>query len=264
MNVLDRIFAAKRAEVAEKSTAAALADLRALAADQSPTRGFERALRGADRLALIAEVKKGSPSKGTIRADFDPAAIGRDYASAGAACLSVLTDVEFFQGAPENLNLAREASGLPVLRKDFTTSEYHVIEARSLGADAILLIVNGLDNHELRDLRALAESLAMDVLVEAHSEGEADRAIASGAKLLGINNRDLETFQTSVSVGEKLIPHYAREQYVVAESALESAQDVRRMADAGARAVLIGTAFCSAPDIRQKVAEMMAPVWSSQ
>lgn len=258
MNQLGKIFEWKR-ERGEPSEA--LREARAAVADAGPTRGFLDALRGAEkRPALIAEVKKASPVKGLIREDFDAVAIAADYREAGAACLSVLTDEHFFQGSVENLVLARAESGLPVLRKDFTVSELDVWEARAMGADAILLIVYGLSDGELRGFRELAEGLGMDVIVEAHSEAECERALASGASILGINNRDLTSFETSVEVGLRLIPRYSGEVFVVSESALRSVEDVRRVAEAGASAVLIGTAFCSKPDVYEGVLEVMG--WS--
>lgn len=254
VNILDQIFLEKRAEVAARGD---LADVRARAADAGPVRDFAGALHSANVPALIAEVKKGSPSRGVIREDFDVAEIATAYARAGATCLSVLTDVKFFHGAPENLAIAREASGLPALRKDFTTHEFHVYEARALQADAILLIVNGLNDGELRGLRELAEDLGMAAIVEAHSEQEADRALASGAKLLGINNRDLQTFQTTTDIGMRVIPQFADRVYTIAESALKSREDVQNMCSAGARAVLIGTAFCERPDLGLAVRTIM-------
>ena len=259
MNKLDEIFAYKREKAAERSTL--LGELRVRAEDQSAPRGFFRALQGAaKRPSLIAEVKKASPVAGMIREDFDPTKIARSYERAGAACLSVLTDLPYFQGSEENLRLARGAVSLPVLRKDFTVGELDVFEARAMGADAILLIVYGLDDAELLGLRQTAEGLGMDVIVEAHSDEECERALASGATLLGINNRDLKTFETSVSVGETLIPKYADQAFVISESALHSFADVQRVVDAGAQAVLIGTAFCSRPNIEEGVAEVMG--WS--
>ncbi len=213
MNKLDEIFGSKRERVVGASDLA-LARERAQAAD--PVRGFRDALKGARlRPGLIAEVKKASPVFGMIREEFDPVAIAKDYESAGAACLSVLTDEAFFQGSVENLRLSREATSLPVLRKDFTVSELDVWEARGMGADAVLLIVYGLDDGELKGFREVAEGLGMDVIVEAHSEEECERALASGARILGINNRDLKNFKTSLDVGVRLIPRYKDSAFVV-------------------------------------------------
>jgi indole-3-glycerol phosphate synthase len=244
MNLLDRILAKKREETPQRR--ARMSDFRQQARDAEPTRGFRAALANADApVSLIAEVKPGSPTRGVIREALDPAEMGRAFASAGAHCLSVLTDVEFFRGAPENLALARKSSGLPCLRKDFVVDEVDVWEARALGADAILLIVNGLSDAQLNDYRETAESLGMDALVEVHSEEEAARAVASGATLIGVNNRDLESFETTLEIGERVLPGLVAEgRLLVSESALSRREDVERVAVAGARAVLIGTAFC--------------------
>lgn len=257
MNLLDHILTKKRAETPQRR--ARLTDLRRQAHDAEPTRGFRRALAQADvPIALIAEVKPGSPTRGVIRDALNPAEMGRLFARAGAHCLSVLTDVEFFRGSPENLALARTSSGLPCLRKDFVVDEADVWESRALGADAILLIVNGLSDAQLREYRELAESLAMDALVEVHSESEAERAVASGATLIGVNNRDLESFETTLAIGERVLPGLVAEaRLLVSESALATRADVERVAAAGARAVLIGTAFCEAADPEAKVREVM-------
>lgn len=260
MTILDEIFAAKREEVASRGEGY-WNDAKARALDASPARGFARALRESRHaVSLIAEVKKGSPVKGTIREDFDPVAIARDYEAAGADCLSVLTDSAYFQGSEANLVRCREAVGLPVLRKDFTTSALHVYEARAMGADAVLLIVNGLTDSELRDYRELAEGLGMDALVEAHTLEEAERALGTGASLVGLNNRDLRTFETTLDVSVGVLPRLAGRATLVSESALHSFEDVRRVAAAGARSVLIGTAFCSRPDVGAAVREVMG--WS--
>ncbi len=257
MNVLDRIFAAKR-EAAAALTAADRSDARARAADAPGPLGFRRALESSPHpVSLIAEVKKASPVKGVIREDFDPVAIAMAYSGAGADALSVLTDVAFFQGAPTYLTACREATGLPCLRKDFTVGEHDVWEARALGADAVLLIVYGLDRAELTGLRELAESLGMDALVEAHTGDEAETALATGATFLGVNNRDLRTFATTTDTACEVIPSLVGRATVVSESALHSPADVGKVAAAGARAVLIGTAFCAAPEPGAKVREVM-------
>ncbi|MDI9638824.1 indole-3-glycerol phosphate synthase TrpC [Kamptonema cortianum] len=258
MNVLDRIFATKRKEVASRKSTSSLRDLRLRAEDAEAPRGFLRALEQSPHsVALIAEVKKASPVKGVIRESFDPIAIARAYESAGADCLSVLTDVEFFQGSPEYLIQCRAATTLPVLRKDFTTDEYHVYEARAMGADAILLIVNGLDRAELKSYRELAESLGMDVLVEAHTLAEAEIAVETGARMVGVNNRDLETFETNIEASEVILPQLLGRAFLVSESALRVNADVERVRKAGAGAVLIGTAFCSNPDVEGQVRQVM-------
>ncbi|MGV3616061.1 MAG: indole-3-glycerol phosphate synthase TrpC [Fimbriimonas sp.] len=258
MSVLDRIFAVKREEVAAAKARLSQKELEGRIADADAPRGFLRALEASpDDVALIAEVKKASPSKGLIRPNFDPEAIGRVYAAAGAAALSVLTDVPHFQGAPEYLGLARAASGLPVLRKDFLDDPYQLYEARAWGADAVLLIVAALDDGQLRDLQALAWDLGMDALVEVHTEGETERALAAKCPLIGVNNRDLGDFKTSLAISDRLLPLIAPHATAVSESALETRRDLDRVRDAGARAVLIGTTFCAAPDIEGKVREVM-------
>lgn len=258
MSVLDRIFGVKRQEVAEAKARVSEAELRRQIADAEPPRGFRRALEtSTDDVALIAEVKKASPSKGIIRPDFDPAAIGRAYANAGAAALSVLTDVPHFQGAPGYLALARTASGLPALRKDFLYDPYQLYEARAWGADAVLLIVAALDDVQLRDLQSLAGQLGMDALVEVHTAEETDRALGVGCPLIGVNNRDLGDFRTSLTISDNLLPRIAPHALAVSESALETRADLDRVRDAGARAVLIGTTFCAAKDIESKVREVM-------
>jgi indole-3-glycerol phosphate synthase len=206
---------------------------------------------------LIAEVKKASPSKGLIRADFDPSAIAHIYRGAGADCLSVLTDERYFQGSLENLAIAREASGLPCLRKDFILDPYQVYEARAWGADCILLIVAGLESGQLRDLSQLAKSLGMDVLVEVHSEPEAEIALSLGADLIGVNNRNLADMTTSLQTSLDLLPILSEHALTVSESALSSRAEVDLVRIAGARAVLIGTTFCAASDIGSKVREVM-------
>lgn len=258
MDVLKQIFEQKRADLSENKARLPLAAVKGLAADAPRTRGFLDALTGSPHtVALIAEVKKASPVKGVIREDFDPAALARAYESAGADCLSVLTDERFFQGSSRDLALCREAVSVPVLRKDFVVDEYDVWQSRALGADAVLLIVAGLNTGQLREYRELAEFLGMDALVEAHSKKEADTALASGAKLIGINNRNLKTFETNIENTEKLLPAVCGKATCVAESAIETSEDVARVAKAGARAVLIGTAFCREPDVAAKVKDVM-------
>jgi indole-3-glycerol phosphate synthase len=258
VDILERIFARKREDLAAIKARLPLKEIQSRLAEAPKPRGFLGSLvESKHPVSLIAEVKKASPVKGVIREDFDPKEIANSYRAAGADCLSVLTDVEFFQGDPSYLAICREESGLPVLRKDFTVDEYDVWFSRMLGADAVLLIVSGLDKHQLRDYRQLAESLEMDALVEAHSEAEAETALESGAKLVGINNRDLATFETNLETSERIIPMVAKHATVVSESALRNHEDIVRSAAAGARAVLIGTTFCAAPNIEEKVKEVM-------
>lgn len=257
MSVLERIFEGKRREVAAAKAAIPLERIKRLAADAPAPRGFLRALEAAPPLALIAEVKKASPSKGLIRPDFDPAEIARAYERAGAACLSVLTDAPHFQGSPENLKLARAATHLPCLRKDFLDDAYQIYEARAWGADAVLLIVASLSMDRLKELQSLAWELGMDVLVEVHSEAEVEKARQAGSRLVGVNNRDLSDFSTSLTLSERLIPTIKDWAFCVSESALETRADLDRVQAAGAKAVLIGTAFCASTDIEGKVHEVM-------
>lgn len=258
MNVLDSIWAAKREEVARLRIRSSVAELRSRAADQSSPRGFKKALELSPHpIALIAEVKKASPVKGVVRKDFDPLAISTDYCSAGADCISVLTDVEFFQGSPDFLALCRDSTGLPTLRKDFIIDPIQVYESRVLGADAILLIVNGLEKPRLFELSAVAKELGMDVLVEVHSEAEAVLALDIAADLIGVNNRDLETFETRIETATEIIPMFKNQALVVSESALRTHEDVVRVGAAGARAVLIGTTFSKSENIPAKVREVM-------
>lgn len=257
MSKLAEILAMKRREVTDAKVRVPESELQARIFEADAPCGFRRALEAFSGTALIAEVKKASPSEGVIRADFDPATIASIYAGAGAQCLSVLTDAIFFQGAHENLRLAREASGLPCLRKDFVIDRYQIAESRALGADAILLIVAALTDAQLREFREEAESLGLDVLVETHSEDEAVRALTSGATLIGVNNRDLTTFRTDIATTERIARLLPAGAFLVSESALHTRADVERVARAGARAVLIGTAFCRADDIGTKVHEVM-------
>lgn len=255
---LAEILAHKREEVASAKVALSAEDLRAQVRDCPPTRGFRLALERDPRsLALIAEVKKASPSQGVIRPEFNPVAIALEYQRAGVTCLSVLTDQRFFQGSPDALRQVRAAVDLPILRKDFTVDAYQVFEARLWGADAILLIVAALTDDELRRLSDEARSLDLDVLVEVHDDAETDRAMALGANLIGVNNRNLATFQTDLATSERLLPRIAPHALAVSESALATPADLSRVAAAGARAVLIGTTFCASPDIEMKVREVM-------
>lgn len=258
MNRLTEIFRHKALEVEESKSHQPLNEVRSQVADAEPVRGFRTALVQAEEpLALIAEVKKASPSQGVIRGDFDPVAIATGYERAGAHCLSVLTDVRFFQGSNENLILARQATRLPVLRKDFIFDPYQIYEARSIGADAILLIVAGLETTSLTELYELAKSLQLDVLVEVHNQAELEIANQLEADLIGINNRDLSTFETDLRTSEQLLPQVRSGALKVSESSLSSPEDLQRVAACGANAVLIGTTFCASPDIECKVKEIM-------
>jgi indole-3-glycerol phosphate synthase len=258
-DVLDRIIAVKREEIAATSAREPLAAVRARAYARRDLRPFGGALRAriaAGRPAVIAEVKKASPSKGVLREHFDPAAIGASYAQGGAACLSVLTDRHFFQGAPEYLDQARVASGLPVLRKDFIIDEYQVAEARALGADCILLIVAALEPARMRDLEQAAHGFGMDVLVEVHDAQELEAALALETPLLGINNRNLRTFEVSLQTTIDLLAQIPAGRLVVTESGIVTPADVARMRSAGVNAFLVGEAFMRAPDPGTELARM--------
>jgi len=261
-DILERILARKAEEVAARRTAVPAEALAERIADLPPTRGFAAALeaKAADGLpGVIAEIKKASPSKGVIRADFDPAAIARSYAQAGAACLSVLTDRDFFQGAEEYLAAARASCPLPVLRKDFTIDPYQVYEARAIGADAILLIVAALGDAELLELTLLAAELDLDVLVEVHDEAELERALALPAPLIGVNNRNLRTFETSLETTLRLRERTDAGRLLVAESGIHTPEDVARLRDAGIEAFLVGEAFMRAPDPGAELARLFFP-----
>ena len=250
-DILQRILARKRAEIDERRARVGDAGLVRSLAGASRVRGFGDALRAkiaAGRPAVIAEIKKASPSKGVMRADFHPADIARSYAAAGAACLSVLTDVDFFHGADDYLQQARAACTLPALRKDFTIDAYQVYEARALGADCILLIVAALDDAALHDLAGLAAKLGMDVLVEVHDADELDRALATDARLIGINNRNLRTFETRLETTLDLRARVPADRLLVTESGIHAPADVARMRTANVHAFLVGEAFMRAPD----------------
>ena len=250
-DILQRILARKTEEVAERSASLPLSELSARVAAAPAPRGFRAALQArmaAGAAAVIAEVKKASPSKGVMRADFDPAAIARSYAQGGAACLSVLTDADFFQGADAYLRQARAACALPVLRKDFVIDAWQVHEARALGADCILLIVAALDDEQLADFSTLAHKLGMDVLVEAHDAAELERALATPAGLIGINNRNLRTFETSLDTTLALRARVPADRLLVTESGIHAPADVARMRAAGVHAFLVGEAFMRAAD----------------
>jgi len=255
-NVLARILARKVEEVAERSARLPRAELAARLADAPPPRGFAAAIEAkiaAGHAAVIAEVKKASPSKGVIRPGFDPAAIARSYEAGGAACLSVLTDVDFFQGADAFLQQARAACALPVLRKDFIVDAYQVDEARVLGADCVLLILAGLDDARLHDLSAQALALGMDVLAEVHDAEEFERAlrlpaVEGRAPLLGVNNRDLRTFEVSLDTTLSLKARAPGGRRLVTESGVMTADDVALLRGAGVEAFLVGEAFMRAGD----------------
>lgn len=258
--VLRRIIARKWEELAERRRHNSLAMLEARISEQSPVRGFTRRLvdrAGRGETAVIAEVKKASPSKGVIREDFQVAVIARSYEAGGAACLSVLTDMDFFQGSDDYLREARAVSSLPVIRKDFTVDPYQVIEARSIGADAILLIVAALEQAQLQELLQTALEVGLDVLVEVHDRAELERALMlPAAPLLGINNRDLHTFDTRLETTLELLAHIPAERTVVTESGIHTTEDVARMRAQGVHAFLVGEAFMRTDDPGEQLREL--------
>jgi indole-3-glycerol phosphate synthase len=260
MNKLEEICAAKRLVVKARRLATSDAALGAMARTQTPPRGFEAALRAraATGFALIAEIKKASPSKGLIRADFRPADHARAYQEGGAACLSVLTDAPYFQGHEDYLIAARAACDLPVLRKDFMVDPWQCLEARSIGADAILIIVAALDDSAMREIEAAARELGMDVLIEVHDEAELERAATHlSSRLIGINNRDLKTFTTSLAVTERLAPLAPEGALVVGESGINSHEDCQRLAAAGVRSFLVGESLMRADNIALATAALL-------
>ncbi|MEI2453937.1 indole-3-glycerol phosphate synthase TrpC [Lysobacter firmicutimachus] len=246
-DILNTILARKREEIEQRSRVRPLVDVRARAqAMQLPTRGFVDAIKrkhAAGEAAVIAEVKKASPSKGLIRPDFKPAEIARSYEAGGAACLSVLTDVDFFQGSNAYLGEAREACALPVLRKDFTVDPYQIYEARLIGADAILLIVAALEDGPMIEMAGLAMELGMDVLVEVHDIDELERALQTDCELIGVNNRNLRTFQVSLDTSLELRSAVPPDRTLVTESGIATPADVARMRAAGIETFLVGESF---------------------
>jgi indole-3-glycerol phosphate synthase len=262
-DVLRRILAHKAEEVAKRAANEPLRELSARVAAQSDSpRGFAHALERriqAGAPAVIAEIKKASPSKGLIRADFDPGGIARAYAANGATCLSVLTDQEFFQGREQDLEQARSACDLPVLRKDFVIDAWQVYESRAMGADCILLIVAALGDAALLELSVLALDLGMDVLVEVHDQQELDRALALPSPLIGINNRNLRTFETTLDTSLSLRALVPEDRLMITESGIHSRQDVSLMLNHDIHGFLVGEAFMRAPDPGIRLAELFRP-----
>jgi indole-3-glycerol phosphate synthase len=252
MTILDDIAVYKRREIADAKARIPQSEIEKLARAAKPTRGFRAALmdrKNGGQFGLIAEIKKASPSKGLIRADFDVRALAHAYEQGGATCLSVLTDTPSFQGAPVYLSQAHETTHLPVLRKDFMFDPYQVAEARAWSADCILVIMACVTDAEARDLLAAARTWTMDIIVEVHDEAELDRALALDANMIGINNRDLKTFETDLNVTRRLAPRIPKNKLVIAESGLNARTDLYALADMGVTTFLIGESLMRAADV---------------
>jgi indole-3-glycerol phosphate synthase len=260
MDTLSRILAYKRDEVAARKKAKSVGDLDHLASEQTPPRGFHHALERAatTRRALIAEIKKASPSKGLIRADFEPAALAQAYEAGGAACLSVLTDAPSFQGHETYLVAARQACALPCLRKDFMVDPWQIHEARAYGADAILIIMAAVDDELAADLLAAATDLGMDALIETHDEREMERALKLNAPLIGVNNRNLKTFVTDLTTTARLASLMPKDRLLVAESGINTPADITTLAAAGAGAFLVGESLMRQNDVEQATRSLLS------
>ncbi|MFT5692180.1 MAG: indole-3-glycerol phosphate synthase [Oceanicoccus sp.] len=254
--ILKKIVERKREEIIERSALLSINDLHVRIRAQSACRGFVQSISNkiaAGQSGVIAEAKRASPSKGIIREIFEPAAIAKSYEQGGAACLSVLTDKDFFQGSEDYLVTARAACSLPVIRKDFIIDPYQIVEARSIGADCVLLIVSCLEDQQMADLNFAAKELGMDVLIEVHDQHELERSLPLGNKLVGINNRNLNTFETTLNTTFELLSNVPSDRIVVTESAIHSRADVEAMREHGVNAFLVGEAFMRADDPGEKL-----------
>jgi indole-3-glycerol phosphate synthase len=261
-DILVQICNDTRAETARRRAETPVEVLKQRIAMQTPPRGFGRRLMdhvNLHHVALIAEIKKASPSGGLIRPDFDPSALARAYLEGGATCLSVLTDQTYFQGVPEHLMAAREAVPMPVLRKDFILDPWQVYESRAMGADCILLILAALSDDQARELEALARALDMDVLAEAHDEAELGRALGLQTPLIGINNRNLKTLKIDLQTSVTLAPQVPPDRFLIAESGIQTAADVKRLVDAGLQCYLVGESLMRQPDVAQAVRDLIGP-----
>ena len=260
MNILDKIVKTKMAEVAQQKKALEIANLERIINERAePSRNFMRQLKNAvlsHRLAIIAELKKASPSKGLIRADFDPIELARDYALNGATCLSVLTDSHYFQGSPSYIRQVKQAVSLPLLRKDFIIDEYQILESKALGADAILLIVAILDDSQLMDYTLMAHDLGMDVLVEVHSLEEFGRALKLPIRVVGVNNRNLKDFSINVETSIQLRQELPDDYILISESGIESREDIKRLQDEGIYAFLVGSSLMAARNVGEALSQL--------
>ncbi len=255
--ILDDIVAHKKKTLDRQKVSVSLSSLEELAEKAARPRGFAEALSKSAEIALIAEIKKASPSAGIIREDFDALEIGKTYESCGASAISVITDEHFFQGSLSRLEKVTRAVSIPVLRKDFVIDPLQIYEARAAGADAVLLIVSILSDTELSDFLALCKDLALDALVEVHTAEELDRALGTDARVIGINNRNLKTFQVDLKTTERLVAHIPKGVLCVSESGINNHDDMKRLGEAGVDAVLVGTSLMKAQDVGAKVKELL-------